>query len=191
MFWTPRVGAHVVCKNELRHTKIRIALCTNTQKPLAHLMVSSLSCLAHRIVSHPRPWHHLHHLYHLLESMASCYRGRKRQKQSDSITCVGCSSNLDESSYAQIKKSTCAVDDCEHILCFGCFGRAQGESSANIKLTCPSESCSRLSGEWSIVEFKSGEHHNLLRTKGRPAHQRRRYETTSRPLLLINGAYIL
>lgn len=75
--------------------------------------------------------------------------------------CVGCSSNLDESSYAQIKKSTCAVDDCEHILCFGCFGRAQGESSANIKLTCPSESCSRLSGEWSIVEFKSGEHHNL------------------------------
>ena len=97
--------------------------------------------------------------------MASCYRGRKRQKQSDSITCVGCSSNLDESSYAQIKKSTCAVDDCEHILCIGCFGRAQGERSADIKLTCSSESCSRSSREWSIVEFKSGEHQKPIEQK--------------------------
>ena len=44
-----------------------------------------------------------------MASLSGSNRGRKRQKQSDSITCVGCSSNLDESSYAQIKKSTSAA----------------------------------------------------------------------------------
>ena len=45
------------------------------------------------------------------------------------------------------------------------FWKSPRRTSADIKLTCSSESCSRSSRQWSIVEFKSGEHQQPIEQK--------------------------
>ena len=78
---------------------------------------------------------------------------RKSQRELQ-ISCVGCSSNLLESSYyAQIKKEEKKEsDDCTHILCIKCFGNAHADRSVGLKLKCPSASYDRSSRDCAIVQ---------------------------------------
>ncbi len=110
------------------------------------------------------PWRPKHHRRHLpcpnqplvhCNNMASNVRRSKRSRLSPplpqsheelQIICAGCSLDLCNSAYAP--------PQCGHIMCFECFGAAQANRSADLRIKCPhrapNDDCTCETDTWDI-----------------------------------------
>jgi hypothetical protein len=84
----------------------------------------------------------------------STSRGACKRKQPTVLACVGTGCeypDLSTSSYAQLKSDTSSptpTGTCLHLMCFMCFGGAVAARSANLRLSCPCETCTFTSRSW-------------------------------------------
>ncbi len=85
-------------------------------------------------------------------------RRQSKKRKGNHPLCVGCATNLQQSSYIKIKPEDGVASSCNHVHCMQCFGSAHASRSSDLRINCQSESCNRISGTWHVHSY-NGTHH--------------------------------
>ena len=84
---------------------------------------------------------------------------RQRQQHQTVRRCVNCHADVRKSSYARIEDARGKSLDCTHALCIVCFGTAHARRSADLKLKCLGQRCTRASRKWTVFSYDGSAHH--------------------------------